>query len=133
MKEIITRMVIDDGGNVIDVTTETNVLFDTEHCVIRVIFDDKCCPWERDRERNLIYLKMQEEYFKTVSEYKGYATLNDFYRAIGHEEDLPDGFAMGWDCTRGDRVDLGLDKALYDEDCCSIIMEFNVRKNIWRR
>lgn len=135
MKEIITRIRIDDNGNVIKTFAETRDLVNIDEYMndgyYTVMFDESSSYWSDDRDMNALFLVQNQRYLDTKLETKGYLLVNDVLDAIG----LPRtkrGMIDGWDHTKGDRIYLGLDKKEnYCPDSSNIKLDFNVRENIF--
>ena len=46
-------------------------------------FDKNCPTWEKSREHNEIYLKLQQDYASSLLRYRGHLFLNEVYDMLG--------------------------------------------------
>ena len=46
-------------------------------------FDENCPTWEKSREHNEIYLKLQQDYASSLLRYRGHLFLNEVYDMLG--------------------------------------------------
>lgn len=46
-------------------------------------FDGNCPTWEKSREHNEIYLKLQQDYASSLLRYRGHLFLNEVYDMLG--------------------------------------------------
>lgn len=104
-------------------------------------FDEYCTAWTKDPEKNLFFLKRQQDYANDVLKAKGYLFLNDVYDMLTIPRTKA-GQCVGWIYDEknpiGDNcVDFGI-YDLYKEGCHdfvngrerSILLDFNVDGNI---
>lgn len=104
-------------------------------------FDEYCAGWSKDPEKNLFFLKRQQDYANNALQAKGYLFLNDVYDMLGIQRTKA-GQCVGWIYDEknpiGDNyVDFGI-YDVYKEGCHdfvngrerSILLDFNVDGNI---
>lgn len=104
-------------------------------------FDEGCAGWSKDPEKNLFFLKRQQDYANEVLKAKGYLFLNDVYEMLGIPRTKA-GQVVGWIYDEknpiGDNI---VDFGIYDTNKASnrlfvngyertILLDFNVDGNI---
>lgn len=104
-------------------------------------FDESCAGWSKDPEKNLFFLRRQQDYANEVLKAKGYLFLNDVYEMIGIQRTKA-GQCVGWIYDEKNPIgDNCVDFGIYDtykEGCRnfvngyerSILLDFNVDGNI---
>lgn len=93
------------------------------------VFDSSCKDWNKDREFNVMYLKVQQNYFNDVLKTRGYVFLRDVYEYLGFPITKTSLF-VGWYCdsTNADNyIDFGIHVT---EDENKIELDFNVDGDI---
>ena len=104
-------------------------------------FDEGCAGWSKDPEKNLFFLRRQQDYANEVLKAKGYLFLNDVYEMLGIPRTKA-GQVVGWIYDEknpiGDNV---IDFGIYDTHKeanrsfvngyeRTILLDFNVDGNI---
>ena len=97
-------------------------------------FDESCVNWTKDRNYNVMFLKMQERNFNDLLRKKGYLFLGDVYEMIG----IPitkDSCIVGWIYEEHNKIGDNFVKFIYDEndESACILIDFNVDGNIINR
>ena len=95
------------------------------------VFDGGCANWTKDRNYNVMFLKMQERNFNDLLRKKGYLFLGDVYEMIG----IPitkDSCIVGWIYEEHNEIGDNFVKFIYDEndESACILIDFNVDGNI---
>ena len=64
---------------------EEALMLDTDHGTspYGFKFDENCPTWEKSREHNEIYLKLQQDYASSLLRYRGHLFLNEVYDMLG--------------------------------------------------
>ena len=104
-------------------------------------FDDGCAGWTKDPEKNLFFLKRQQDYANEVLKAKGYLFLNDVYEMLGIPRTKA-GQIVGWIYDEKNPIgDNCVDFGIYDGNKetvrnfvngyeRTILLDFNVDGNI---
>lgn len=110
------------------------------HSVYARFFDEYNINWEKQAEKNLFFLKSQQNYWNDVLHTRGHVFLNEVYDSIGLEHSQA-GAVVGWlnDEKSGDTfIDFGI-WDLYNDQARmfvnglerSILLDFNVDGTIF--
>ena len=104
-------------------------------------FDEGCAGWSKDPEKNLFFLRRQQDYANEVLKAKGYLFLNDVYEMLGIPRTKA-GQVVGWIYDEKNPIgDNLVDFGIYDTNKESnrrfingyertILLDFNVDGNI---
>lgn len=104
-------------------------------------FDDGCAGWTKDPEKNLYFLKRQQDFANDTLKAKGYMFLNDVYDLLGIPRTKA-GQVVGWIYDEKNPIgDNYIDFGIYDTNKMSnrnfvngyertILLDFNVDGNI---
>lgn len=134
----ITERVLDEEGNVQEVTREVDALDDGEESMFARKFKDGNPNWCSTTEYNLFFLQKQQDYANLQLHKYGHVFLNDVYTWLGL---LHSGAAaqMGWVDNRGTEptkfIDFGIQDLLdhptpqlLADRHNSILLDFNIDK-----
>ena len=95
-KEIEKPVLDEDGNPTGETTTETVEEVTNSHISDYAKFFDECCPaWSKDSERNLMFLKAQQNYANDLLHARGYVFLNEVYDLLGIPKTSA-GQIIGW-------------------------------------
>ena len=88
------------------------------------VFDKENYRWNKNRERNRMFLITQEEWFNRILKIDGYVFLNDVYQALGFPR-TSYGQVIGWIYDGKKRLEI---KRIMSEDLevSDVILDFNV-------
>lgn len=91
------------------------------------VFDDSCKNWTKDRNVNVMHLKMHEHYCNELLRARGWLFLRDVYEYIG----IPitkDSCLVGWIYEEHNEIGDNFVKFIYDEndESACILIDFNV-------
>ena len=94
-------------------------------------FDESCVNWTKDRNYNVMFLKMQERKFNELLRKKGYLFLGDVYEMIGNPITKAS-CIVGWIYEEHNEIGDNFVKFIYDEndESACILIDFNVDGNI---
>ena len=112
-ERVVEKPVVDENGEVVG--TKKEVVKATGYEDISdfaKFFDEACHDWSEDPNRNLIYLKAQQNHANEILKARGHLFLNEVYEML----DIPitdEGQVVGWiydpsDPTRDNYVDFGI-------------------------
>lgn len=133
----IEKTVIDDKGEEVTVTEPAT----TSISPYARFFDESSSQWEKDREKNLFFLNMQQNWFNDKLKAQGHLFLNEVYDALGLPRTAA-GAVTGWiHNSEGDNyVDFGIYDASNERKRAfvngyepSILLDFNVDGVIYNR
>ena len=139
-KEIEEKTTNEDGTDIVEKKT-VNVAAIDGYSDYAKFFDEYCSAWSKDPEKNLFFLKRQQDYANEVLKAKGYLFLNDVYEMLGIPRTKA-GQCVGWIYDEKNPIgDNYVDFGIYDlqkEGCHdfvngrerSILLDFNVDGNI---
>lgn len=77
------------------------------------IFDEGNYNWTTNAEKNLFWLRGQQNYLNDLLQAKGWVTLNDFYDACGFEQTTA-GQLVGWTIGEAGDTDGYIDFGMYE-------------------
>lgn len=92
-----------------------------------IVFDDSCKYWTKDRNANIMFLKMQEYYCNELLRTRGWLFLRDVYEKLGicitKESCL-----VGWIYEEHNKIGDNFVNFIYDEndESSGIVVDFNV-------
>lgn len=89
------RKVVNDDGTEETVVETVNVASIDEVSDFARYFNKDCAGWSDNAEKNLFFLKRQQDYANELLEAKGYLFLNDVYSMLGIPQSKA-GQAVGW-------------------------------------
>jgi len=138
---LVTKEEFDKDGNF--VKTETKLHGDPNvHSAYARFFDEFNVNWEKHAEKNLFFLKQQQNYWNDRLKARGHVFLNEVYDSIGIEHSQA-GSIVGWIFDPDNpNVDNFIDFGIWDlhNDQArmfvnglerSILLDFNVDGTIW--
>ena len=97
------------------------------------IFDDCCTGWSKNKDHNLMFLKIQENYANELLKSRGWLFLRDVYQMLG----IPitkESCIVGWIYEENNQI--GDNFVTFDiqvDDSPNIVLDFNVDGNIIER
>ena len=97
------------------------------------IFDNCCTGWTKDKDHNLMFLKIQENYANELLKGRGWLFLRDVYQMLG----IPitkESCIVGWIYEENNQI--GDNFVTFDiqvDDSPNIVLDFNVDGNIIER
>lgn len=89
------RKVVNDDGTEETVVETVNVASIDEVSDFARYFNKDCAGWSDNAEKNLFFLKRQQDFANELLEAKGYLFLNDVYSMLGIPQSKA-GQAVGW-------------------------------------
>lgn len=132
------RKVVNDDGTEETVVETVNVASIDEVSDFARYFNKDCAGWSDNAEKNLFFLKRQQDYANELLEAKGYLFLNDVYEMLGIPRSKA-GQAVGWvyDKDVVAKVDFGIYTINREENQQfvnglekNVLLDFNVDGNI---
>lgn len=141
-KQEVEETVVDENGNETKVTKVVDIVDPNNYSPYAKCFDVGCNGWTKDPERNLYFLRQQQNWANDMLKAKGYLFLNEVYEMLGFHKTQA-GQIVGWiydeEQPNGDNfVDFGIydisKPANRDFVNCrerAIWLDFNVDGNIW--
>lgn len=135
---LVTKEETDKDGIVTKVTSkhpDPNV-----HSAYARFFDEYNVNWEKHAEKNLFFLKSQQNYWNDRLHARGHVFLNEVYDSLGMEHSQA-GSVVGWVMGNGDEfIDFGI-WDLYNDQARmfvnglerSILLDFNVDGIIYNK
>lgn len=97
------------------------------------IFDNCCTGWTKDKDHNLMFLKIQENYANELLKSRGWLFLRDVYQMLG----IPitkESCIVGWIYEENNQI--GDNFVIFDiqvDDSPNIVLDFNVDGSIIER
>ena len=95
------------------------------------VFDDSCKYWTKDRNANIMFLKMQEYYCNELLRTRGWLFLRDVYEKLGIRI-TKESCLVGWIYEEHDKIGDNFVNFIYDEndESSGIVVDFNVNGKI---
>ena len=140
-REVEETVIDEKTGKEKTVKKTVNVADPNTYSDYAKFFTDGCAGWSKDPEKNLFFLKRQQDYANEVLKAKGYLFLNDVYEMIGIPRTKA-GQVVGWIYDEKNPIgDNFVDFGIYDTHKESnqrfvngyertILLDFNVDGNI---
>lgn len=137
----VTETITDDEGSSLTTKTTVDAIDPNELGDYAKIFDESCTGWKRDPERNLFFLKQQQNWANERLKARGYLFLNEVYESLGFMPTKA-GQCVGWIYDESDPLhDNYVDFGIFNVNSVkardfvngyepSIILDFNCDGNI---
>ena len=91
-----------------------------------IVFDDSCKYWTRDRNTNIMFLKMQEYYCNELLRTRGWLFLRDVYEMLGIRV-TKESCLVGWIFEENNQYGDNVVKFnIIESDGPNITLDFNV-------
>lgn len=95
-----------------------------------ITFDDGCTGWSKDKDANLLFLKVQENYANEFLRSKGWLFLRDVYQMLG-KPITKESCIAGWIYEKNNKISDNLVKFdIRETNSPNYIVGFNVDENI---
>ena len=96
------------------------------HSQYAKIFDDSTVFWEKDKDRNVYFIKYMESYFNDLLRLRGYLLLRDVYEKLG----IPitkESLVVGWIYDENNTIGDNFVELRYEiDDNGYFVIDFNV-------